>query len=83
VSVDGHNNAESIVEFEGNIGLEEESVSLSPVAVETSVVETLEEGNKKATKKIQERHKKTIKVSYLSNSADASLEYKNHLKIKL
>jgi hypothetical protein len=46
VSVDGHNNAESIVEFEGNIGLEEESVSLSPVAVETSVVETLEEGNK-------------------------------------
>lgn len=50
VSVDGHNNAESIVEFEGNIGLEEESVSLSPVAVETSVVETLEEGNKNSKK---------------------------------
>jgi hypothetical protein len=87
VSVDGHNNAESIVEFEGNIGLEEESVSLSPVAVETSVVETLEEGNKNSKKPkldlIQERHKKTRKVSYLSNSADASLEYKNYLKIKL
>jgi hypothetical protein len=58
-----------------------------PVAVETSVVETLEEGNKNSKKTkldlIQERHKKTRKVSYLSNSADASLEYKNYLKIKL